>query len=49
MLDRLTVRQIALLLGHKEAYEWIRDHSSEYAEGVFRGFEAEVEEGDIPT
>jgi hypothetical protein len=45
MLDRATVRQVALLLGHDEAYEWIRDHPDLYSQAVFRGLVVADDEG----
>jgi hypothetical protein len=41
MLDRPAVVRIAGELGFPEAARWITTHPRDYAEGVFRGFEAE--------
>jgi hypothetical protein len=41
MLDRNRVIEIARAFGCDEAADWIEEHRSEYAEGIFRGFVAE--------
>ncbi|WP_309474758.1 DUF5049 domain-containing protein [Dissulfurirhabdus thermomarina] len=41
MLDRPVVADLAEKLGFPEAARWIETHPRDYAEGVFRGFEAE--------
>jgi len=42
MLDRSAVEQIALRNGYSAAAAWVRANGRLYAEGVFRGFEAEA-------
>lgn len=39
MLDRPRVAELAVMFGYPRASEWINDHRSEYAQGIFRGFE----------
>ncbi len=41
MLDRPVVADLAEKLGFPDAARWIETHPRDYAEGVFRGFEAE--------
>ena len=41
MPDRPVVAHLAKKLGFPDAARWIETHSRDYAEGVFRGFEAE--------
>jgi len=41
MLDRPIVIELARRMGFDEAARWIEGHPKEYAEGIFRGFEAE--------
>lgn len=41
MLDRPTVMRLADQLGYPETAEWIRKHKADYAQGIFRGFQAE--------
>lgn len=41
MFDRNRVIEIARGFGCDEAADWIEGHRAEYAEGIFRGFEAE--------
>jgi len=43
MLDRPVVAHLAAAFGFGEAGRWVETHRREYAEGVFRGFEAEEE------
>lgn len=45
MLDRPVVADLAEKLGFPDAARWIGTHPRDYAEGVFRGFEAEKEVG----
>jgi len=44
MLDRPVVARLADKMGFDEAAEWVEAHRKEYAEGIFRGFEAEEDE-----
>ena len=44
MLDRPAVARIAEAMGFSSAAGWVRDHRADYAEGVFRGFEADEED-----
>jgi len=44
MLDRPTVARLAEEMGFNNADEWVEAHRKEYAEGIFRGFEAEEDE-----
>ena len=39
MLDRPRVAEIAQMLGYDEASGWITANPSDYAHGIFRGFE----------
>jgi len=41
MLDRPVVIELAKQMGFEETARWIETHPRDYAEGVFRGFEAE--------
>jgi hypothetical protein len=41
MLDRPVVARLAEEMGFEDAARWIEAHRKEYAEGIFRGFEAE--------
>ena len=41
MLDRPAVVDLAREMRFEETAEWIESHRREYAEGIFRGFEAE--------
>jgi len=41
MLDRPRVIEIARAFECDDAAEWIEEHRSEYANGIFRGFVAE--------
>ena len=43
MLDRPVVARLALEKGYIEAAEWVQEHRKEYAQGIFRGFEADEE------
>lgn len=38
LLDRPVVADLADMMGHPVAAEWIRANKSLYAEGIFRGF-----------
>jgi len=44
MFDRPVVIKIAEEMGFEEAADWVMAHRKEYAEGIFRGFEAEEDE-----
>jgi len=44
MLDRPVVARLAEEMGFDTAAEWVEAHRKEYAEGIFRGFEAEEDE-----
>ena len=44
MFDRPVVARLAGEMGFEEAARWIEDHRREYAEGIFRGFEAQEDE-----
>ena len=44
MLDRPVVARLAEEMGFEDAAEWVEAHRKEYAEGIFRGFEAEEDE-----
>ena len=44
MFDRPVVIRIAEEMGFEEAADWVETHRKEYAEGIFRGFEAEENE-----
>jgi hypothetical protein len=44
MLDRPVVARLAEEMGFEDAAEWVGAHRKEYAEGIFRGFEAEEDE-----
>ena len=46
MLDRPVVARLASELGYEEAARWIESHHREYAQGIFRGFEAAEGEHD---
>lgn len=41
MFDYQQVMRIASKLGFHEAVVWLNGHKSEYAKGIFSGFEAE--------
>ena len=43
MLDRPMVAYLAAQMGFPEAAEWVDEHRAAYAEGLFRGFEADEE------
>jgi hypothetical protein len=43
MLDRPRVIEIACAFGCGDAAVWIEAHRSEYASGIFRGFEADTD------
>ena len=43
MLDRPGVARLARLMEFPEAAEWVENHPTAYATGVFRGFKAEEE------
>jgi hypothetical protein len=43
MLDRSAVAQLAGDRGHLATRDWIKANPTVYAEGIFRGFVAEVE------
>ncbi len=45
MLDRPAVLKIAEFLGFHETARWIEAHHGPYAEGLFKGFVVEPEEG----
>jgi hypothetical protein len=38
MLDYPAVQNIAIRMGYPETALWVREHRSEYSEGIFRGF-----------
>ena len=40
MLDRPVVARLAEEMGFEGAARWVEAHRKEYAEGIFRGFEA---------
>lgn len=40
MLDRPMVARLCMKMGHYEAALWVCDNRSEYANGIFQGFEA---------
>jgi len=44
MLDRPVVARLAEEMGFEDAAEWVETHRKEYAEGIFRGFEAQEDE-----
>ena len=44
MLDRPVVVRLAEEMGFEGAARWVETHRKEYAEGIFRGFEAEEDE-----
>ena len=44
MLDRPVVARLAEGMGFETAADWVEAHRKEYAEGIFRGFEAEEDE-----
>ena len=44
MLDRPVVAQLAAEFGFDEAAQWLEAHRDEYAQGIFRGFEAAEDE-----
>ena len=44
MLDRPVVARLAVEMGFENAAQWVEAHRKEYAEGIFRGFEAEEDE-----
>ena len=39
MFDRPRVAELAEEFGFQEAADWVRSHKSEYAKGIFQGFE----------
>ena len=39
MLDRPVVVELAEAFGFEDAARWIEDHRTEFAEGLFKGFE----------
>ena len=43
MLDRPVVAELAAEFGFEEAARWVKARRKAYAEGIFRGFEAEEE------
>ena len=43
MLDRPVVAKICAEMNFHEAALWVNDNRSEYANGIFQGFEAEEE------
>jgi len=45
MLDRPVVIELARRMGFGDTARWIETHRKEYAEGIFRGFEAEGGDG----
>ena len=45
MLDRPVVVELARQMGFNETARWIENHRKEFAEGIFRGFEAEGGDG----
>ena len=45
MLDRPAVIKIAEFLGFHETARWIEGHHGQYAEGLFKGFTVDTEEG----
>ena len=47
MLDRPAVIKIAEFLGFHETARWIEGHHGQYAEGLFRGFVVDSEEGKL--
>ena len=44
MLDRPVVARLAREFGFERAARWIETHRKQYAEGIFRGFEAVEDE-----
>ena len=44
MLDRPVVARLAAEFGFDEAACWIETHRDQYAQGIFRGFEAAEDE-----
>jgi len=44
MLDRPVVAELAREFGFDEAARWVEDHRDQYAQAIFRGFEATEEE-----
>ena len=44
MLDRPVVARLAEEFGFDQAARWIEAHRDQYAQGIFRGFEATEEE-----
>jgi len=44
MLDRRVVIVLARQAGFEEAAQWVETRGREYAEGIFRGFEAAGDE-----
>ena len=47
MLDRPAVMKIAEFLGFRETARWIEGHHGPYAEGLFKGFVVDSEEGKL--
>ena len=47
MLDRPAVLEIAEFLGFHETARWIEAHHGQYAEGLFKGFVVDPEEGKL--
>jgi len=39
MIDYQTVMELALDYGYTETVDWMEGHKSEYAKGIFEGFE----------
>ena len=46
MLDRPMVANLCMEMNFHEAALWVNDNKSEYANGIFQGFEA-VEESEV--
>ena len=44
MVDRPVVARLATEFGFERAARWVETHRKEYAQGIFRGFEATEEE-----
>ena len=44
MLARPVGQRLAEEMGFENTAEWVESHRKEYAEGIFRGFEAEGDE-----
>lgn len=41
MFDYDGVTQLAAILGHHDAYKWLRDNKGLYSKGIFAGFECD--------